>query len=275
MLAGTLASARRVFHLADAAPRVRDPAAPLPLPKEATMVLDRVSLSYAGAAVPAVRDIDLTLAPGRRTLVVGPSGSGKSSLVNLILRFEPPETGRITIGGVPVERLKAADLRRRIVAVPQHVHLFTATVAENLRLADPGATPGDLEAVCRVAQIHDFLAAQPAGYDTYAGAAGLKLSGGQVRRLAVARALLKDAPIMILDEPTEGMDRETAAALMHALLEATRDKALLVISHQPTALDRFDEIIVLEAGRVVRRGRVDTLLDAGAIAGTLPASIRE
>lgn len=258
-LAGTLASARRIFAFADATPPVPDPKTPEPMPADSTLAFEKVSLQYPGSRQPALQDIDLFLEPGRRVLLVGASGAGKSSIVNLALRFYQPDGGRITLGGVPVEDLRAEDVRCRIAALSQYVHLFTATIADNLRLAKPDATQDELEAACRIAQIHDDIAAQPAGYKTYVGAAGLKLSGGQVRRLAVARALLKDAPVIILDEPTEGMDTLTAKALMQAFLAATRDRAVLVISHRAMAYEDFDDVVVLENGRIVEHGDPERL----------------
>ncbi len=252
-LSGTLASARRLFAIADAAPPVLDPSQPKSMPDDAELRFENVSLTYSGARHAALTGINLRIAPGRRVAVIGPSGSGKSSLVNLALRFWEPSEGCITIGGVPIHQLKAEDLRRRISVVSQHAHLFAATVAENLLVANPRATSAEIEAACRLAQIHDFIVAQPDGYGTYVGTNGLKLSGGEARRLAVARALLKKAPILLLDEPTEGVDSETEHTLLNAVLEARRDCAVLLITHRPAALEKMDEILALDAGRILER----------------------
>jgi ATP-binding cassette subfamily C protein CydC len=167
---------------------------------------------------------------------------------------------------VPAETLRGDDVRRQIAAVPQDVHLFTATIAENLAIARPDASPAQMEGACRIAQIHDFIEAQPEGYGTFVGATGLKLSGGQIRRLAIARALLKDAPILILDEPTEGLDTVTERALMASVLTSCRDKAVLVISHRLAGLEMLDELVVLEDGRIIARGPpADVLPQWGAL----------
>ena len=250
-LSGMLASARRLFAIADAVPPVVDPVQPKALPAGSELCFENVSLTYPGAQLPALSGINLRIAPGQRVAVVGPSGSGKSSLVNLALRFWKPNAGYITMGGVPLEQMKAEDVRSRISALSQHAHLFTATIAENLLVANPDASAAEIENACHLAQIHDFIIAQPEGYHTYVGANGLKLSGGEARRLAVARALLKKAPILLLDEPTEGMDNDTERALLDAVLDARRDCAVLLITHRPAALEKMDEILLLEGGRLV------------------------
>jgi len=252
-LPGTLASARRLFAIADAPPPVRDPLEPVPVPQQGDLVFERVCLTYPGAREAALTDIDLRLAPGRRIAVMGPSGAGKSSLVGLALRFWEPSRGRITYGGVALDRMSSDELRRRFSVVSQHDHLFTATIADNLRVAKPGASDADLEDACRIAQIHEFIVAQPDGYGTYVGMNGLKLSGGQARRLAVARALLKDAPVLVLDEPTEGMDGETEQALLDAVMTARSDCAVLLITHRPVRLETMNEIVRIENGRVAGR----------------------
>ena len=253
-LSSTLASARRIFALADTEPNPAEPAAPEVLPAGSDLVFSGVSLTYAGAPVPALSDIDLTLTPGRHIGIVGPSGSGKSSLVGLALKFWAPDAGTITLGGVPLGALEGEDVRSRFAVVPQHSHLFAASIASNLRRAAPKASDAELEAVCKLAQIDDFIRAQPDGYATEVGSRGLKLSGGQARRLAVAQALLKAAPILVLDEPGEGIDLETEKQLLDAVLAARADAAILYITHRRQALEQMDEIIVVEAGRIVRRG---------------------
>lgn len=253
-LAATRASARRVLAIAVASPPVGEPRAPQPIPSDRTLTFTDVSLSYTGGAEPALDGMDLRLEPGRHIGIVGASGSGKSSLVSLALRLIEPGSGAIALGGIDVRELRSEDVRSVIAVAPQTVHVFTGTIADNLRLARPDATLHELEAACRAAQLHDFVMAQPAGYDTFVGAAGLKISGGQARRIAVARALLKDAPILLLDEPTEGLDAETGRALLHAVGAACSDRALLVISHRPAGLDILDELLVVEAGRIIERG---------------------
>lgn len=252
-LSATLASARRIFTLADSEPHPGEPQAPKVLPASSELVFSGVSLAYPGATVPALEAIDLTLAPGKPVGIVGPSGSGKSSLIGLALKFWSPDNGTITLGGTPLADLDGEDLRSRIAVVPQQSHLFAATIAGNLRFAAPEASQEELEAACRLAQIDAFIKAQPDGYKTEVGAHGLKLSGGQARRLAVAQALLKDAPVLILDEPGEGIDLATEKALLDAVLDARSDCAILYITHRRQALERMSEVVTLENGHVIAR----------------------
>lgn len=253
-LPGTLASARRIFSLVDRPLPVPDPAAPQRVPAEGVLAFAHAGLTYPGAAAPAVADVSLDLSPGRRIAVIGPSGSGKSSLVALALRFRAPDAGTLTYAGTPVSDFEADALRRRITVLAQNDHLFSATIRENLLIAAPEASPGQIEAACARAGILDFIAAQPEGFDTFVGAHGAKVSGGEARRLGLARTLLKDAPIVILDEPTEGLDADTERRVLDTVLEATRARALLLVTHRRARLDAMDEIVLMEAGRIVARG---------------------
>lgn len=249
-LAGTLESARRIFAIVDSKPAVQDPTRPTTLPARAPpeLIFDDVTLVYPGAEHAALRNFNLALTPGRHIGLVGPSGSGKSSVAGLAMRFYEPNAGRITFKGISVKDLSAETVRRNIAVAAQNDHMFTATIADNLRLADPSAPDARLEQVCQIAQIHDFITDQPDGYDTFVGAAGLKLSGGQLRRLSIARALLKDAPILILDEPTEGLDPDLERSVLNSVLDHYRDRAVLLITHRPAALSRLDDIIELNDG---------------------------
>lgn len=261
-IAGTLASANRLFDLVDTSPAVSDPRAPLTLPERNDLVFERVTFGY-DPGVPVLRDIDLALGEGRRVGVVGASGSGKSSLVNLAVRFWEPQGGRITLGGVMIDRLAADRLRSRFAVVTQDAHLFAATIRDNLLVARPDASDGEMEAAARAAGIHDVIAGLPQGYDTFVGAQGLLLSGGEARRIALARALLKDAPVLILDEPTEGLDADTEAAVMASLLAPTSGRGVLLITHRLAGLAQMDEIIVLENGAIVARGSFAELVAPG------------
>ena len=199
--------------------------------------------------------IDLRLPPGGRVAVVGATGSGKSTLFNLILRLLGPGPGVRSASAVRTwPDFHGEDLRRHIALVSQHSHLFDASIRDNLLLASPQAPQGALEQACRVAQIHDFIAALPEGYDTWVGGTGLRLSGGQARRIAVARALLKDAPILLLDEPTEGLDAATERSLLAAIDRLMEGRSVLLITHSAVGLEAMDEILVLDAGRVLERG---------------------
>lgn len=257
----TLAAARRLFALADQAPPVAEPPEPAAPPAGSHVRIENVSLGYHPEQAPALEDFTLDLAPGRRVALLGPTGAGKTSVTQLLLKFAMPSAGRLTLDGVDYLGLDGETIRQRFAVAAQHAHLFNTTIGDNLRIANPEATPAALEAACKLAQIHAFIAAQPDGYDTGVGEAGLKLSGGQVRRLAVARALLKDAPVLVLDEPGEGLDPPTEQAMLRAVIgHVANRRSLLMITHRPTGLDAMDEIMVLDRGRVIDRGRHDELL---------------
>ncbi len=259
-LGGTLAAARRLFTIVDAPPAVREPEGPSPAVGRFDLQLVGVWFTYPGGGRPALDGIDLSLPQGRRLAVVGATGAGKSTLINLILRFWEPDRGEIRLGGHPLRAFRGEDLRRRIAVISQRTHLFNASIRENLLLANPGASQGALEQACAAAQIHDFIASLPEGYDTWVGETGVRLSGGQARRIAIARALLKDAPILLLDEPTEGVDAPNEQALMAGMDRLMRGRTVLLITHRRVGLDRMDEIIMLDRGRVIASGSYTDLL---------------
>jgi len=275
MLGQTLSAARRVFEIVDAEPQVSDPDAPSPQPDAFGLAIEGVSFRYAAADLPALAGIDLALPPGRRVAVVGATGSGKSTLLNLLLRFWDPQTGRLTLGGHDLRDYHGEDLRRHIAVVSQGTHLFTTTLRENLRVADPQASEEQLLAALATAQLDEFVASQPDGLDTWVGEAGLKLSGGQARRVAIARALLKDAPILLLDEPTEGLDPATERELMQALDRLMAGRTVLLITHRLVGLGTMDEILVLDHGRIAERGSHHELLTAGGIYAGMHARLGE
>jgi len=261
-LGETLEAARRIFGLVDSAPAVAEPADPAAPPGEFTLALTGVGFSYPGHAdaSPLLDSLDLRLPAGGRIALLGPSGSGKTTLLQLLLKFRSPDRGEITLGGVAYDRLSGEALRRRIAVATQYNHLFNASIRDNLRLARPGAGQDEIESACRLAMLHDFIAGLPEGYDTRVGELGLRLSGGQVRRLAVARALLKEAPILILDEPTEGLDPRTERMMMRNLLEGTAGRSLLLVTHRVVGLEAMDEILLLHAGRIAERGSHASLI---------------
>ncbi len=293
-LESTLTAARRLFAIVDTGPAVPEPTGPAPQPKDSGLSIEGLRFRYPSTVAssgsggsdspdpgrgsgsggsslgmrsdtqrPAILDgIDLELPPGRRVAIVGATGSGKTTLFNLLLRFWAPEAGSIRLGGEPLEQFPGEALRSRIALVSQHTHLFDASIRENLLIAAPDAPQGLLEQACATAQIHDFIAELPEGYDTWVGETGVRLSGGQARRIAIARALLRDAPILLLDEPTEGLDAVTERALMDAVQRLMAGRTVLLITHKPVALAQMDEILVLDRGRVVERGTHAALLKA-------------
>lgn len=252
-LAGTLASGERLFAIGKRTPPVVSPTTTLAMPAGNAIVFSDVTLTYAGAGRAALSHIDLVIPEGHRLALVGPSGAGKSSLTELMLRLRDPSSGRVMLGGVDVRRLALDELRGRFAVVPQKPHLFTETIAGNLRLAKPKASDAELIEALALAGLGPFLAKLPQGLSTPVGVAGTTLSGGEARRLAVARALLCDAPVLILDEPGEGLDAATEEAMVGAILERMAGRTVIVLTHAKAALQRMDEIVVLSGGRIVER----------------------
>ena len=224
------------------------------------LTVNHLTLRYAPDEPAALDDLTFHVPAGGRVAVVGPSGAGKSTLLNALLRFWDYEAGDIWLDGHELRTLAPEAVRRQIGVVTQNTHLFNATVADNLRLARRGATQAEIEAAARGAQIHDFIAALPQGYETWIGEDGLRLSGGERQRLAIARALLKDAPLLILDEATANLDTLTEQAVQAALATLTAGRTTLTLTHRLAGLASADEIWVLEAGRAVEHGRHADLL---------------
>ena len=263
-LGESLAAARRIFSLADSLPAVTEPAEPLVMPETFTYRFQDVSFRYRSDSPEVLHGISLQLAPGRKLAVVGATGCGKSTLASLLLRFREPTGGSLLLNERPLQYYSGELLREHIAALTQQTHLFNTTILDNLLLARPDADRNAVEEACKTALIHDFITTQPDGYDTVTGETGVRLSGGQARRVAIARTLLKNAPLLILDEPTEGIDSETARRLMTNILarvEAGR-QSLMLITHRLQGLERMDEILVMEKGRVVESGSHQDLMAA-------------
>ncbi len=254
LLGSVQAAAERLFEIVDLQPQVTEPPQPAPRPQRFDLVVRDLHFAWNEQEGAVIRGLDLELPAGRRVALLGPSGAGKSSLIPLLIGFGRPQRGRIELGGRPLQDYRGEDLREWIAVAPQQPQLFNASIADNLRLARPDADNALLMEVCRVAQLDAFIEQQPEGLETWLGETGLRISGGQARRLAIARALLREPELLILDEPGEGLDALTESRLIAALLEWLGDRSLLMLTHSPVGLGRMDEILVLEQGRVVERG---------------------
>jgi len=254
------AALRRYFDLLDEAPTIREaPGAPALAVGAGAIRFEAVRFRYRPDA-PALEGIDLDVAAGSTTALVGRSGSGKSSLLNLVPRLYDVTEGRVLIDGQDVRGVTLASLRAAVAVVSQEVTLFDDTVAANIGFGRPGASLAEIEAAARAAAAHDFVARLPEGYDFRVGPAGQRLSGGERQRIALARAFLKDAPILLLDEATSALDAESEQLVQAALTRLMQGRTTLVIAHRLSTIRQADRIVVMEAGRVVETGRHDDLL---------------
>ena len=250
-VSSTLASAKRLFAILDREPPVAEQATPRSLPEGRDLRLDGVTLRYPGAIRPALVGIDLAIPFGRHVALVGESGAGKSSVAALLARLRDPDAGEITLGGIPLAELALADVRRTVGVVPQKPHLFTLTLEENLRLGRPSATADELAEAIEAAGLADVVAGLPQGLATPVGVAGTTLSGGEARRVAIARMLLLDPDILVLDEPGEGLDPETEAAVLDRVLDRMAGRTVILITHARAALHRMDRVVAFDSGRII------------------------
>ncbi len=256
-----LAAAPRVFEIIDTKPEITDSPTAIPLPPVRGLLrFENVSFQFSDATEPALADLNFEIRPGEVVAVVGGTGSGKSTLINLIPRFHDVTAGRVTIDGYDVRDVTLASLRRQIGVVLQETFLFSAPVKQNIAFGHPDASPDEIVAAAQVAQAHDFVTDLPKGYDTRVGERGVGLSGGQKQRVALARALLTDPRILILDEATSSVDTETEFAIQEGLEQAMQGRTTLIIAKRLSTVKNADRVLVLENGRVTEFGTHEELL---------------
>jgi ATP-binding cassette subfamily C protein CydC len=259
-LGRTRAAGRRILEVVETAPPVSFTASQRLLQERFEVAFEGVSFRYRPELPQVLEQVSLSIPQGRRIAVVGESGAGKSTLAYLLVRFFDPESGAIRIGGTDIRGLREPDLRRFVVLLSQQSYLFSATVRENLLLAKPDAGDEELWQALAAARLADFVEGLPDRLDTWVGPTGQLISAGQARRLAGARAILRDAPVWVLDEPTEGLDRITEKALVESLMEVTAGRTVLWITHRLVRMELMDGVVVMEKGRVADRGRHAELL---------------
>jgi subfamily B ATP-binding cassette protein MsbA len=251
----------RLFDLLDTAPALQDAPDAIDLPPvEGRVRFEDVTFAYDEGR-PVLKDINLDVEPGETVALVGPSGAGKSTLVSLIPRFYDPQQGRITVDGYDLRRVTRQSLRDQIAAVSQEVHLFNATVRENIRYGRLDATDDAIAEAARAANAHDFIVDLPDGYDAEVGERGVKLSGGQRQRVAIARALLRDARLLLLDEATSSLDSASEALVQEALGRLVEGRTTFVIAHRLSTVQDADRLVVLDEGRIVQRGTHAELME--------------
>ncbi len=252
----------RLFAVIDTVPAIRDPEPGRALPPgKGALELERVSFAYpARRGQPVLTDVDLEVAPGEVVALVGPSGAGKSTILSLLYRFYDVDAGRVLIEGVDVRELRLGELRRALAMVAQEPVLFSGTIRDNIGYGRAGATPAEIEQAARDAHAHDFITGFPDGYATMIGERGTKLSGGQKQRIALARALLADPRVLILDEATSNLDAESEAAVQSALARLMHGRTTIIVAHRLSTVRDADRIVVIEGTRVVEQGRHDELM---------------
>lgn len=256
----SMAAAHRLFELADTTPAVDETGKKGICPSGFDLSFSNIHFTYPGETQPVLRNISFSLPAGKRLAIVGASGAGKTTLVSLLLRFWDYQGGSILLGGHELQDYQPEELRRYFAVVSQHTHLFHSSIGDNIRLAQPEALPEQVTAAAKSAAIDEFINTLPQGYNTPVGLNGKGVSGGQRQRLSITRALLKNAPILILDEPTVGLDAITEQEVMEAIAVLMTGRTTLLITHRLTGLQLMDEILVLDQGQIVEQGSLEQLL---------------
>jgi ATP-binding cassette subfamily B protein len=255
-----------VFQILDRAPAMPvAPDAPALPEGDGRVEMRGVTMTYPGASEPSLRDVDLDVAAGTTVALVGPTASGKTTLVSLILRLYDVDRGQVLVDGADVTRVDPVSLRHAVALVTDDPFLFSASVHENIAYARPDATREEVEAAARRAQADEFIAELPEGYETLIGERGLTLSGGQRQRLAIARALVADPRILILDDATSSVDATTEAEIKQALREVMRGRTTFIVAHRLSTISLAEDIVVLEEGRILARGDHEELLESSEL----------
>jgi ATP-binding cassette subfamily C protein CydCD len=259
-------AAPAILKLLNEMPLIVDAPHPAARSAHADVAFDDVTFAYDGnGGEAALKSVSFTIGENQRIALVGPSGAGKSTVIALLLRYFEAQSGAVRVGGIDVKDLALDDLRAMIAVVAQDTFLFHGTIADNLRIAKPGASDAELHAAADAAQIGEFIRGLPQGFATEVGERGAQLSGGQRQRIAIARALLKDAPILVLDEATSNIDPASERAIQAALEKLLVGRTTIVIAHRLSTIQAADRILVLEAGKVVEHGTHDELARRGGL----------
>lgn len=258
----------RLVELLNLQDTVKDAPIPIPAPSlaGAEVRLENVTFHYPTRLDrSALQGVTLNVRPGETVALVGPSGGGKTTVIQMLQRFWDPQAGAVTVGGTDLRAMSRDSLRRQIALVPQDPVIFADTARANIRFGRPEATDAEVEAAARASAAHDFLAALPDGYDTFVGERGVMLSGGQKQRIAIARAILRNAPLLLLDEATSALDAESERAVQTAVEALSRDRTTIIVAHRLATVKRADRIVVLEEGRIVAEGTHDALVAQGGL----------